>query len=280
MRASAAATLGLRSPRPARRRFLVPRGGALRAAACLALLPLAGLLGSCAALRPTPEPMRTLTLHDSAEARCLFVLLPGRHSRPEAFARAGFAEAVAARGLAADVVAVDAHLGYYRKRTVIDRLHADVLAPVRDDYDAIWVAGTSLGGLGGLLLLRDHPADVEGVLALAPFLGEDELIAEIAAAGGPRRWEPAAPPTPADPGRQLWTLLRRVEWTAAAPLYLGWGDRDWVAPANRMLAELLPASHVFTREGGHDLRTWRALWEEFLDRVEPCGAGSAAPREP
>ena len=267
--------------RPVRRRLRSRRGRRrpLALAALLTLLPLASLLGSCAAFRPTREPMRTLALHEAADARCLLVLLPGRHSRPEAFRRAGFAEAVAARGIAADVVAVDAHLGYYRERTVIDRLHADVLAPARDDYEAIWVAGTSLGGLGGLLLLRDHPEDVEGVLALAPFLGEDELIAEIAAAGGPRRWEPAEPPSPGDAGRQLWSLLRRVEWTSAAPLYLGWGDRDWVGPANRMLAELLPASLVFNRQGGHDLRTWRALWEDFLDRVEPCAAGGAAAGE-
>jgi pimeloyl-ACP methyl ester carboxylesterase len=242
------------------------------------LLPLAALLASCAALRPTPTPIPTLAVHEGTAARCLVVLLPGRHSRPEAFRHAGFGAAVEQRELPVDVVAADAHLGYYRARTVVERLHHDVFAPARGRYDEVWVAGTSLGGLGGLLVLRDYPADVDGVVALAPFLGDDAVIAEIAAAGGPRSWQPPDPLPAGDVGRELWAFLRAGGWAAEAPLYLGWGRRDSLAAANALLAGLLPAERVFTAAGGHDMATWRELWEQFLDRADLCGVRAPAAR--
>ena len=248
-----------------------PSTRARTASALLALLALGSLLVGCGPLRPSPTPIPQVVVHDAEPARCLAVLLPGRHSRPEAFREAGFGEAVGERGLAMDVVAVDAHLGYYRKRTVVERLVADVLAPARGrGYDEVWVAGTSLGGLGGLLLLRDHPDAVAGVYAIAPFLGDDEVIAEIAAAGGPRRWQPPATIEEGDISRELWARLADSDWTAGAPLYLGWGRTDSLARSNAMLAELLPPERTFLDPGGHDLQTWNRLWEQFLDRVGPC----------
>jgi hypothetical protein len=42
----------------------------------------------------------------------------------------------------ADLVAVDAHLGYYYKRTIIDRLREDVLVPAKvQGYRRIVVVG-------------------------------------------------------------------------------------------------------------------------------------------
>lgn len=245
-----------------------------RLARLAAPLGFAAALGGCATLGfgPSPVvPMRTVTLHETPAARCLFVLLPGRHSRAEAFGRDGFGAAVAARGLSADVLAADAHLGYYRERNVVERLHEDVLAPRRARYEEIWVVGTSLGGLGGLLLRRDHPEDVEGILTLAPFLGNDRLIEEIEGAGGPRLWDPSATSAAsADPGRELWAEMRQLGWTEGAPLFIGWGERDRFARANAMLAALLPAERVLTDPGGHDMETWRRLWEQFLDRTQTC----------
>jgi pimeloyl-ACP methyl ester carboxylesterase len=239
--------------------------------AALVVSIAAPLLTGCAALRPARAPIPTLTLREVPSAECLVVLLPGRHSGPDHFRRGGFAEAAAARELAADLVAVDAHLGYYRERTIIERLHADVLAPARGRYDEVWVVGTSLGGLGGLLLLRDHPTEVDGVLALAPFLGEPEVLAAIRAAGGPRAWQPPEPLPRDASGAELWSFLRALEPAQAAKLHLGWGLRDTTTPGADLLAPLLPEGHTYTTDGGHDMAAWRDLWEQFLDRRRPCG---------
>jgi len=244
----------------------------------------------CAALRPATTPLRTVDLArnllpaPSAPAddrgghdhRCLAVLLPGRLDEPEQFERAGFARAVASRGLAIDLVAVDSHLGYFRARSVVERLRTDVIAPARAaGYDTIWIVGTSLGGLGGLLYLRDHPEDLAGVLALAPYLGETAVIEEIERAGGPGRWQAPASIAESDVGRELWSWL--ATWPGDGPpppLHLGWGAADDSARSNGLLAGLLPPEQVYTVAGGHDWRVWERLWEEFLDRTRLCAAQS------
>jgi len=236
------------------------------------LLPSMLFIASCAAFRPTPVPIRQVEITAAPHGHCLVVLLPGRFSKPEDFSREGFAEAVATRELPIDLIAVDAHLGYYRKRTVIDRLHTDVIAPARAaGYESVWLVGTSLGGLGTLLYLRDHPDDLSGAIALAPFLGKDDAIQEITAAGGPTRWKPPANIASGDVGRELWSWLVSGERNTDVPLYLGWGSKDNLGPANRLLAELLPAERVLTIEGGHDMPTWKRLWGDVLDRGEVCG---------
>lgn len=236
----------------------------------------------CAALRPATVPLRTVdlarTAHGSSHGtgRCLAVLLPGRLDDPEQFARAGFARAVASRGMAVDLIAVDTHLGYFRARSVVERLRADVIAPARAaGYDTIWIVGTSLGGLGGLLYLRDHPEDLAGVLALAPYLGETAVIAEIERAGGPTAWQPPSVLADSDVGRELWSWLG--PWSSGAqpvPLHLGWGTADAFDRANRMLARALPPGRVYTDPGGHDWAVWERLWEAFLDRNPLCSPAS------
>jgi pimeloyl-ACP methyl ester carboxylesterase len=233
------------------------------------------MTAGCSTLAPPSVPLRTVDLAVSGAdggGRCLAVLLPGRHDEPERFAKAGFARAVASRGLPVDLVAVDAHLGYFRTRTVVERLRTDVIAPAQAaGYETIWIVGTSLGGLGGLLYLREHPEDLDGVLALAPYLGEPRLLQEIDRAGGPTRWIPQATTREGDPGRELWSWLG--PWaigSPAVPLHLGWGIADDFDASNRMLAGLLPHDRVYTAVGGHDWRTWEELWESFLDRTSLC----------
>lgn len=238
-----------------------------------AMLVAAGLaLTACVPLGRPAVPMRTLELVKGDESRCLAVLLPGRLNAPEKFAKSGFASAVAARGLALDLVAVDAHLGYYRDRSVVERLRLDVVAPARAaGYDTIWLVGSSLGGVGSLLYLKHYPEDLAGVFVLAPYLGPAEVIDEIAATGGPAHWRPPSRVAADDVGRELWSWL--APWLAGEqkiPLHLGWGTADAFDRSNRLLASALPPERVYTHPGGHDWKTWESLWGAFLDREEPC----------
>ncbi|MEO8277025.1 MAG: alpha/beta hydrolase-fold protein [Thermoanaerobaculia bacterium] len=231
-------------------------------------------------MNPPAIPMRTIALDravtgagaPAAKSRCLAVLLPGRWDEPERFREAGFARAVAERDLDVDLVAVDSHLGYFRDRSIVERLRLDVIAPAKaSGYDTIWIVGTSLGGLGGLLYLRDHPEDLSGVLALAPYLGESELIGEIEAAGGARKWTPPASYAATDIGRELWSWL--TPWLAgpqSVPLHIGWGSQDKLGRSNRLVADALPTAEVYNVAGGHDWKTWEELWEAFLDRTPIC----------
>lgn len=234
----------------------------------LLLASLAALFGSaCPRLRPAPVPLRTIEVKPaSAGSRALVVLLPGRRDIPEDFVRAGFGELAAKAGSRARIVAVDAHLGYYVRRTVLDRLREDVIAPAKaQGVETIWLAGVSLGGTGSILYTIEHPEDVSGMVILAPFLGDKAMEKEIARAGI-RGWTPPETLGATDFERRIWSWLKRYETGSEGqiPIYLGWGTRDRFAGIDGQLAEILPRERVFTTGGGHDWRAWRTLWESFL----------------
>lgn len=232
----------------------------------VAICAVAASAVSCAALRPAGAPIRTVTYGDRPEASCTVVLLPGRWNAPEEFGRAGFPAVLDQGGVRAVVVAPDAHLGYYMRGTVLERLRHDVVGPARAAGRQVWLVGVSMGGLGALLYAKDHPGEVAGIVALAPFLGDRDVIDEIASAGGLDAWEPAQPPAPADYQRNLWLWLKRA--TAGdvelPELYLGYGTDDRFARASELLGARLDRRRVLAEAGGHDWLTWRRLFEKMV----------------
>lgn len=239
------------------------------AAVCLAALLTAG----CASLRSATAPMYTVSDPSQCVARAdtLLVLLPGVYSNPDEFAREGFVRAVQEQRLAVDVVRVDAHLGYYEKGTFVDRLRQDVIAPAQArGYRAIWIAGISLGGFGGLIYAQERPGELAGLVALAPYLGNPTLAEEVAEAGGLLRWTaPARVSEDARTQREaaLWSGLKGYAspaGNALPPLWLGYGTADRFARSNGLLGAVLPGERVFTTDGGHDWAPWRRLWQAML----------------
>lgn len=211
------------------------------------------------------------TARPSQRSDTLLVFLPGAFLKPEEFEREGFVAAVRERDLAADVMLVDANVSYYYDQSFVQRLSDDVLAPARrSGYGAIWLVGISIGGFGALTHELSRPGLIDGIVALAPYLGRRPLGAEIRKAGGLRAWK--APETPSDNeiDRQLWPWLQqytspRTPAIELPPLYLGYGLADRFAANHQLLAEVLPEGHVFTTEGGHDWPEWSRLWRSLLD---------------
>ena len=211
-------------------------------------------------------------IHDVApgglDARILLIMLPGARDTPEDLASHGFIRAIRERSLAVDVVAVDAHLGYYLERTVAERLEQDIIASARArGYKRIWFMGISLGGLGSLIYARAHPGEVEGEVLLAPFLSNRGLIDDVIRAGGLDRWQPGEIAAD-DEERQLlaWLKAYRTDEPRLPKIYLGYGTGDRFAPASALLATRLPVGQVATIEGGHDWPTWFNLWNQLLDK--------------
>lgn len=252
---------------------------------CLAALGVGAalLLAGCGGVRKSTVPLATVleTQRCTRQADTLLVMLPGAYSTPDEFEREGFVEAVRENRLAVDVMLVDAHLGYYNDRSVLERLNADVIAPARrQGYRQIWIVGISLGGFGGLLYAQTHPGELAGVVAIAPYLGERTLSTDIANAGGLAKWngplDTATTPPRTPNETQLWQWLRGYAGhtqTAGArpPLYLGYGLDDRFAFSHRLLAGVLPAPRVFTTEGGHDWPEWRRLWQRLLPTLSLPG---------
>ena len=240
---------------------------------------LAALLAACWWIpRPATVPLRTISHPGTGAAGGdLIVFLPGRGDQPEDFERRGLLAAARSAGLTADVLAVDAHLGYYQKRVIVDRLWEDVVVPARArGYRRLWFVGISLGGLGSLLLAQHHPDAPAGMLVLAPYLGEEGLSSEIESAGGLARWTGAPSP---DDFRGLWGWLRGDAAGEARPrLWLAYGESDRYAYGHRLLASALPRDRVLVTSGGHDWTAWNRLWAEFLARGAFPGTIPATPR--
>jgi pimeloyl-ACP methyl ester carboxylesterase len=223
------------------------------------VLAFAVLVAACA-----PRTTVPIGLHEHPRAgsdekrpRALLVLLPGRGDAGEDFARHGFVDAALRSQFDVDVVTVDAHFGYYRKRTLPLRLHEDVLAPNRARYDEIWLLGISMGGIGALLTAQRYPSEVDGVILIAPYLGRKRTLGAIEAAGGLERWQPPKHPS-WDEG--LWAWIKQKRPT----IYLAYGTEDFGARAHALLANELPKDHVFTRAGEHKWTTWTPLFESLL----------------
>jgi pimeloyl-ACP methyl ester carboxylesterase len=210
-------------------------------------------------------PLRTIAHPGAGAGGDLVVFLPGRGDRAEDFEERGFLSAAREAGLDADVVAVDAHLAYYYKRVISDRLWEDVVRPARArGYRRVFVVGISLGGLGGLTLAQEHPDAVAGLFVLAPYLGEPALTSEIEAAGGLARW--SGGPSERD-FRGVWSFLRGYATREARPpLWLAYGESDRYAYGHRLLASALPPDRVLVTPGGHDWKAWDRLWRGFLAR--------------
>lgn len=210
--------------------------------------------------------------------RIMLVMLPGAKALPQDLVQYGFVRALRERSLLIDVVAVEAHLGYYLEHSLSRHLAHDIIAPARArNYRRIWFMGISLGGMGALNYTREHPADIEGVIMLAPFLGTRGAIAEVVRAGGLARWHPGAIQPDDDEHLLLAWIKAYQPGSAALPrIYLGYGADDRYAAASGMLAERLPATQVVTIPGGHDWATWIHLWQLLLDQDLFSGAKTAA----
>jgi pimeloyl-ACP methyl ester carboxylesterase len=231
------------------------------------------LLGGCALWRPVTVPIGTLRLPAPCSARpdTLLVMLPGSWSRPEEFVDEGMVAAVRARGIAADIVIVDAHVGYYSDRSIAVRLQQDVIGPASaQGYRHVWLLGISIGAFGALIYAEGQPQLIDGIVALGPYLGKRALTEELRAQGGLQRWR--APTGALDPGdidTIVWRWLQPyagvVQPSQRPALYLGYGLDDRFRAGDELLAAALPPSHVFTEQGGHDWAPWRALWGRALD---------------
>ena len=232
---------------------------------------LALMLAGCASMLPAPTPLRSIEYASaSTPARCLFVLLPGMGDRAETFELRGFVATLRKSGRSIDVRATDATFGYYMKGTFLDRLSADVIAPAKArGFQEIWLLGPSMGGFGSLFYGHAHTADITGVVAIAPFLGDQPVIKEISDAGGLEKWHA---PERADTmnrdnyQREMWRWLQAAtQGREPAPLiFAGYGRSDGLSVADSLLTAELPPARVFLTDGVHEWPAWQRVLESFL----------------
>jgi len=238
------------------------------------LLPVMLLTGCFA---PGKVPLEVLKYESTPERnKNLIVFLRGMggtlnciFSCHECFEKVGFVEAVRMRELPYDMIAPNAHFGYYNDRTLIVRLKEDVIQPAKAmKYEKIWLVGISMGGLGSILYLKEHTKNIDGILLLGPFLGDRLIIDEIYSAGGIDQWEPGDYDEEDDWQRMLWHWLKEYirHDSVHPPIYLGIGTEDFNYQSHKLLASALSPEHVIEVSGKHRFSTFKRIWDIFLDR--------------
>jgi pimeloyl-ACP methyl ester carboxylesterase len=201
----------------------------------------------------------------------LLVLFPGAGMCAEDFRSHGFIAAVRRQAWPVDVLAVDTGVDFYLEAEVARRLSDSIRRPP----GRLWLAGISLGGLGALLYAQAFPAEVAGLLLIAPFIGSRGLIVEVEQAGGFTGWDCGEASLP-ERDLLVWLKSYREGATGYPPIHLAYGTEDRFSAAHRLLGTLLPDERILTREGGHDWQTWERLWDDLLLSKPFAAAGAAA----
>jgi len=237
-------------------------------------LPLAALvlLSLGCARAPIPTTLHSAALPSTADAAAppLVVLLPGFGDAGEVYAERGVVAMIQRAHPDVDVVTVDARFRYYTGLQIVERLRDDVLRPARRaGARSIWLVGTSMGGLGALLVAERHPELVDGLILIAPYFGSRRTLDRIRASGGLSTWSPPAAARQRY-DEELWVFLqRRARQPEGFPIFLAYGADDGGVPSFAVLGAALPESCVVVRPGAHGWTTWVRLWSELVQRWTP-----------
>jgi hypothetical protein len=229
---------------------------------------LAGCLPAVDPQAPVPQALIPAA---SAPTR-LVVVLPGRGDDVQALRESGIAPAIQSAWPDADVVLTGLGFGYYMQGRAPQRLHDEVIVPARArGYREVWLLGASMGGMGTLMYDRAYPGDADGLVLLAPYLGDRKLLDEIRTRGL-GQWEAGPVPAEVDAGnyqRELWRHLQgwRGNPARTRSVWLGYGAEDRLAEAMPPLAGLLPQDHVVVAEGGHAWTVWSPLTKRLLEEA-------------
>jgi pimeloyl-ACP methyl ester carboxylesterase len=223
-----------------------------------------GLLqaGCVSVLWPLPDTIPTALIAGDGAHEVLVVVLPGRADDLDGLRRSGIAEAIQQGDPQPDVLLVGATPRYYREGRLTERLREQIVLPARvQGYRRIWLVGASMGGFGAMLYQRRYPDDVDAVLLLAPYMGDDRLIRQIADAGGVSAWDPGPRPAGVEPGnasREIWRVVHgwAAGSTAATPVWLVCGTEDRFFDAAQLMAAALHEEHFIPLSGGHAWSVW------------------------
>ena len=202
-------------------------------------------------------------------AQRLVVVLPGRADKLVALRDSGIVQAIQGAWPDADVLLAELTLDYYKEGRAPQRLHDEVIAPARRrGYKQVWLGGASMGGMGTLLYDRAYPGQLDGMVLLAPYLGDRVLLEEIEAAGGIGRWQ-AGPQREIDADNWQRELWRHLQTWSRDPrktrnVWLAYGDRDGLRAAMPLLVPLLRKEQVLVRPGGHAWSVWSPAMREIL----------------
>lgn len=213
------------------------------------------------------RPLRTLAVppHNAVQSDTLIVMLPGAYDPPEDFLEHGFDTIVQEVCSTATLLLVECDLTAFADGSLASRLHDSVIRPARAaGHQRIVLGGISAGALTALIHADEYPGAVDDLILIAPYPGNRMVTRRVADAGMLAAWAPG-PLGTEDGELRGWRALQGLAGNIVPPVWLGFGESDRFAPAQRMMAAALPPAHCVRMPGAHDWPTWAALWRRLLE---------------
>lgn len=232
------------------------------------------LLGACAVGGDITRPVPSSFMAAPQPAQRLVVVLPGRGDSLQGLIDTGVAGIIQQHWPDADVILTGLSMPFYRQGQAVERLRNEVIEPARrPNYEQVWLAGISLGGMGALLYDRQYPDQIDGLILLSPYLGQKGILQEIRDSGGLLNWQ-AGPPQEigADTvDRELWRYLQgwatRPQRTHS--VWLAYGADEPFRESAELISPLLPADHAVMLPGRHNWTLWLRALGDLLERARP-----------
>ena len=230
------------------------------------ILVVALLVSNCVFLFPASKPISSKYYNYDDSNSTLVLLLPGFGDPPTSFIKHGTVEQIIVCQPDSNILGVDSHFAYFRESIIVERIHEDIIKPARDaGIQKIWLMGISMGGLGGLLYRQQHPDEIEGVIVMAPYIGElDELTVY--------RTDPEKARESVNPEfSKLWDGLTNISIDGPS-ITLAFGENDKSNKQLQWFASLLDENKVVSTPGGHRWTVWKNLWPETLRSSGLCNS--------
>jgi pimeloyl-ACP methyl ester carboxylesterase len=220
-----------------------------------------------------PIPIQSFIAPEASREPPLVLVLPGAADSLAGLRDSGIVEAIQKSLPHADLILVGATMKYYKEGRFAQRLHDEVIQPARDrGYRHVYLAGASLGGMGTVLYERMYPGELTGLVLLAPFMGDQDVVDEVQKAGGVRAWDAGPEPDAVDRKNYEHELWRTVkDWSEhkdqARRVWLACGADDRLLPVAKMIAKVLPKRHFLEPAGGHLWVVWNPAATELFQRI-------------
>lgn len=101
-------------------------------------------------------------------------------------------------------------------------------------------------------------------MLIAPYLGEPDILSEIAGYSDVGTWIKHKPLVKDDFSSRVWYWIDEDIQAKRNHTLLVIGDKDKMYPAANLLMHYLPDKQVIIGSGGHNWYSWRRLWSELL----------------
>jgi hypothetical protein len=228
-------------------------------------------VSGCYLFYSASKPMKYIEKNRAGKGKNLIIFLPGRQDRAEDFIKEGFLDVVKEKNIEADLIFADAHFGYYINRNLRDRLSEDIIQPAMGKgYEKIILIGVSAGGLGSILYSMKHENQIDAIVAISPYLGDEEILEEIKNQGGVRNWKVDKKPDEEEEWqRAMWYWIKEnysKENEKAPILFVGSGREDYVMEGVRLLIPLIPEERTVFVKGKHEWEPWREILGKILEK--------------